>query len=102
MLYVTSVNLGTWLSRHASREKEDLVNIMLIRTFLIETMLIRIILRAPLLNSLCHARVQGLAEVFIAVSAICRMCFLTKPERWFINPLRERQRLSVVRVFFSF
>lgn len=56
-------------------------------------------LATPPLKS-CRARLQDLAEIFIVVSAIFRMCFLTKPERWFMTPLRGQTHLRHFKIYF--
>lgn len=44
--------------------------------------------RASLLNSPCYAQLQYLAELFVAVAALRRMCFLTKLKGWFMTPVK--------------
>lgn len=51
-----------------------------------ESVLGKMVTSAWLINSPCHA-LQDFAELFTAVSAFCRMCFLTKPDRWFMTLL---------------
>lgn len=42
-------------------------------------------------SSLCCAKLQVLAEMFVAVSAISWTCFFTEPEWWFVSHLKVAQ-----------